>query len=137
MSDALEICDVSYELLKGKHLYEPMDVTTMLTDESLIRYQYRFVEFKGMIVDGIRVNGQDHAYAYEWDGSGQEGDDLYFELSHNGNVYSFIVAASYCDETTDVYQAVKQLKIGDVVDVEGFLYWYNGMNPVVTGITVR
>ena len=136
-ADAVAISEASYQLLDGKRLDDPLDVTTLLEDSSLVQYQNRFVSFKGMTVYSIRVNGQDAAYAYKWDGSGQEGDELYFELSLDGKVYTFMVNPEFCDETTDVYQAVKQLKIGDVVDVEGFLYWYSGANPWVTGITVR
>ena len=42
-----------------------------------------------------------------------------------------------CDNTTDVYNAVEALNIGDTVDMEGFLYWYEGANPHVTSITVK
>ena len=37
--------------------------------------------------------------------------------------------------TTDVYKAVKELKIGDMIDMEGFLYWYDGANPHITSVT--
>ena len=40
-----------------------------------------------------------------------------------------------CDNTTDVYKAVKELKIGDKIDMEGFLYWYEGVNPHITSVT--
>ena len=29
------------------------------------------------------------------------------------------------------------LKVGDVVDMEGFLYWYQGVNPHITSVTVK
>ena len=72
----------------------------------------------------------------DWDGSGSEGDDLYFNVSLNGEVYSFTVESYQCDSSTDVYKAVKSLKVGDVIDVEGFLYWYEGAQPHVTSVTV-
>ena len=31
----------------------------------------------------------------------------------------------------------KALKKGDVVDMEGFLYWYEGVNPHITAVTVK
>ena len=37
---------------------------------------------------------------------------------------------------TDVYKAVKNLKVGDTIDLEGFLYWYNGVNPHITSVKV-
>ena len=42
-----------------------------------------------------------------------------------------------CGEETEVYQTVTNLKVGDTIDVEGFLYWYNGMQPHVTSVTVK
>ena len=38
-------------------------------------------------------------------------------------------------DNADAYAAAQALKIGDVIDVEGFLYWYNGAQPHVTNIT--
>ena len=38
-------------------------------------------------------------------------------------------------EGSDVYEAVKALNVGDVIDLEGFLYWYNGANPHITSVT--
>ena len=29
----------------------------------------------------------------------------------------------------------KALQIGDVIDMEGFLYWYEGVNPHITSVT--
>ena len=37
----------------------------------------------------------------------------------------------------DVYEAVKALNVGDTVDLEGFLYWYEGANPHITSVTVK
>jgi hypothetical protein len=30
---------------------------------------------------------------------------------------------------------VEALQVGDVIDAEGFLYWYNGANPHITKVT--
>ena len=77
------------------------------------------------------------AAIYKWDGSGQEGDDLYFKVSLDDKEYTFTVESYLCDKTTEVYQAVKNLKVGDVVDMEGFLYWYEGVNPHITSVKVK
>ena len=37
---------------------------------------------------------------------------------------------------SDVYTTVGQLNVGDTVNVEGFLYWYEGLNPHITSITL-
>ena len=86
---------------------------------------------------GQDADGNDVAYLYSWDGSGQEGDDLYFSASVNGATYTFTVESYLCDSSTDVYKAVKELKIGDTIDMEGFLYWYEGVNPHITSVTVK
>ena len=69
--------------------------------------------------------------------SGSEGDDLYFNVSSNGETYTFLVESYLCDKDSDVYKAVKNLQIGDTIDAEGFLYWYEGVNPHITAITVK
>ena len=42
-----------------------------------------------------------------------------------------------CASSTDVYKAVENLKVGDTVDMEGYLYWYEGVNPHITSVTVK
>ena len=38
---------------------------------------------------------------------------------------------------SDVYKAVKALKVGQKVDMEGFLYWYEGVNPHIISVTAE
>ena len=33
------------------------------------------------------------------------------------------------------HQAVRELKVGDTVDLEGFLYWYEGAQPHITSVS--
>lgn len=136
-SGEVEIVDASYEILEGNFVAEPLDVTEMLGSDELINHQNKFVSFKGMTVEASKdADGNDVAYLYKWDGSGSDGDDLYFNVSINGETYSFTVESYLCDNTTEVYNAVKNLNIGDTVDMEGFLYWYEGANPHITSVTV-
>ncbi|MBR6642391.1 MAG: hypothetical protein IKL28_01865 [Lachnospiraceae bacterium] len=129
-SGEVEIIDATFEILEGNYVAEATDVTSLLANESeLIKKQNMFVSFKDMTVESAAI--------YKWDGSGQDGDDLYFDVSLDGNTYTFTVESYLCDKSTDVYQAVKNLKVGDVVDLEGFLYWYEGVNPHITGVTVK
>ncbi len=37
---------------------------------------------------------------------------------------------------SDVYTTVGTLNVGDVVNVEGFLYWYEGVNTHITAISL-
>ena len=131
----VEIVDATYEILEGSYEAAALDVTALLGTEDLIKHQNEFVAFKGMKVEPIADgDGNEAAFLYNWDGSGEEGSDLYFKVSANGVVYTFTVESYLCDKDSDVYKAVKELKIGDVIDMEGFLYWYNGVNPHITSV---
>jgi len=136
-SGEVEIIDATFEIEEGNYVAEPEDVTALLASEDLIKHQNKFVAFKGMTVEAAGKDdaGNEVAYLYSWDGSGQDGDDLYFNVSLDGNTYTFTVESYLCDNTTDVYSAVKNLKIGDKIDMEGFLYWYEGVNPHITSVT--
>ena len=133
----VEIIDATFEILEGSYVAAAADVTALLGTDELINHQNEYVSFKGMTVEaaGQDENGNDVAYLYSWDGSGQDGDDLYFNVSLNGTTYTFTVESYLCDSSTDVYAAVKALNIGDKIDMEGFLYWYEGVNPHITSVT--
>lgn len=136
-SGEVEIIDATFEIMDGNYVAEPADVTTLLGTDELINHQNEKVTFKGMTVEASQdADGNEVAFLYGWDGSGQEGDDLYFNVSYNGQTYSFTVESYLCDSTTEVYSAVKNLKLGDKIDMEGFLYWYEGVNPHITSVTV-
>lgn len=139
-SGEVEIIDANFEIESGSYIAEAQDVTSLLGSDSLIDHQNQFVAFKGMTVEASTYkdendNEVEAAFLYNWDGSGQEGSDLYFNVSYNGATYTFTVESYLCDQTTDVYAAVKALNIGDKIDMEGFLYWYNGVNPHITSVT--
>lgn len=133
-SGEVEITDATFEIIDGNFVAEPLDVTDLLGTDELINHQNELVSFTDMTVEDA---GNGEAFMYNWDGSGTDGDDLYFNVSVNGETYSFVVESYLCDNTTDVYAAVKNLAIGDVVSMEGFLYWYEGANPHITSVTVK
>lgn len=135
-SGEVEIMDATFEIEEGNYVAPVMDVTSLLGKDELIDHQNKFVAFKGMTVEaaGQDESGNDVAFLYNWDGSGQDGDDLYFNVSLDGNTYTFTVESYLCDSSTDVYAAVKALNIGDKIDMEGFLYWYEGVNPHITSV---
>ena len=136
-SGEIEITDGTFEILKGNYIATALDVTSLLGTDDLIKHQNELVSFKGMTVEaaGKDADGNDVAFLYSYDGSGQEGSDLYFNVSLNGQTYTFTVESYLCGPDTEVYSAVKALKIGDKIDMEGFLYWYNGVNPHITAVT--
>ncbi len=136
----VEIIDATFEIQEGNYVAPAMDVTALLASEELINHQNKFVSFKDMKVEASTdANGNEAAFLYGWDGSGQEGtdSDLYFNASVNGATYTFTVEYYLCNETTDVYKTVQGLNIGDTIDMEGFLYWYEGVNPHITAVTVK
>ncbi len=134
------------EILDGTYAAQPADVTEAIgSEEALGAYINQLVSFKGMTVEAANVTEETEAEAageeavpflYGWDSSGSEGDDLYFTASKNGVSVTFVVESYLCGPDTDVYQAVKNLQVGDVVDLEGFLYWYEGAQPHITGVSV-
>lgn len=137
-SGEIEITDATFEIEEGTWTAEPKDVTTLLGKESLILSQNQKVSFKSMKVEPSKDgSGNEVPFLYNWDGSGEEGNDLYFNVSYDGETYTFLVESYLCGKDTEVYSAVKNLKIGDMVDMEGFLYWYNGVNPHITSLKVK
>lgn len=145
-SGEVEVIDGSMEILEGSYVAEALDVTDLLGKDELIDHQNEYVTFTGMTVEpSVDAEGNEVAFLYNWDGSGQEGSDsdLYFNASINGKTYNFVIEYYTCDAEgvygadTDVYKAVQALKIGDTIDMEGFLYWYEGANPHITAVTVK
>ncbi len=135
----VEIMDATFEFADGKkYVAKAEDITKLLASDELVNHQNKFVSFKGMTIEASKdANGNDVAFLYNWDGSGQDGDDLYFNASVDGTTVNFTIEKYLTGSDTEVYQAVKNLKIGDTVDMEGFLYWYEGVNPHITSITVK
>lgn len=138
-SGEIEIVDATFEILQGSFKAESVDLTSMFGKDELEKHQNELFTVKGAVVEAIGQNddGSDAAFFYKWDNSGEDGDDLYFKLKIGDASYTFTVESYLCDKTTDVYAAVKNLKIGDTVDVTGFLYWYNGANPHVTAVKTK
>ena len=122
----------TFEIIEGEpFIAEAEDVTAKLGTDELINCQNELVAFKGMTVEAYDETGA--AFAYK--NAENKTDDLYFKVSKDGVTYDFCVEYYLCNENTDVYKAVENLKVGDVIDLEGFLYWYNGANPHITKVT--
>ena len=137
-SGEVEVIDAIWQFEDGEYIAEPEDVTALLGTDELISKQNKKVVFKGVTVEPIKdKDGNDAAFIYNWDGSGTEGDDLYFNVSVNGQTYSFTVESYLCGPDTDIYKAVKDFHIGDVIDLEGCLYWYEGPNPHITAVLAQ
>ena len=114
-------------------LATPIDLTAAFGTDQLIEYQNQLFCVKGAVV-APAADDSDAAFLYNWDGSGTEGNDLYFKVTIGEATYTFTVESYLRGSGTDVYEAVKALKVGDTIDIEGFLYWYEGVNPHVTSV---
>ena len=120
----VEVMDGTFEFVEGGDTFvaEALDVTELLGTEELIAHQNEFVAFTGMTVEAVEYK------------NGEPGDDIYVTLGYNGASYSFCVERYLTGPETEVYAAVGALKAGDKVDVEGFLYWYEGVNTHITAV---
>lgn len=133
-SGEVEIIDATFEILEADpYIAEATDVTELLGTDELINHQNEKVAFTGLTVEAYDESGA--AFAYKNDA--EKTDDLYFKASYNGQTYDFCVEFYLRGQDTDVYKAVEALNVGDTIDVEGFLYWYEGANPHVTSVTVK
>lgn len=120
----VEIVDAKFEILEGNFVAEAFDATELLGTEELINYQNRKVAFKGLTVEAVNYKNE------------EPGDDIYVTLSNGEASFDFCVEVYLTGVDTDVYTTVGALEAGDKVDVEAFLYWYEGANPHITAITV-
>ncbi len=125
----IEIIDISsLEILDGEYIAYPEDMTSLLSnEEELIKYQNMMVSFSGLVVEAIEYK------------NGEPGDDIYITLSQGENQFQFCVEYYLTGADHDVYKMFTEghINVGDTVLVEGFLYWYDGVNTHITGITNR
>ena len=139
----IEIIDATYELLESvndANFVECTDVTDLAIqgNDALIEKMNHWVFFKGLtVIPSIDAEGNEVPFLYKWDGSGTQGDDIYFNVAIGEQTYTFTVNA-YMVGTgpqSEVYlDLIETLEIGDVITVEGYLYWYNGPQPHVTAV---
>ena len=120
----VEVMDGTFEFVEDGDTFitAALDVTELLGTEELIAHQNEFVSFTGLTVEAINYK------------NGEPGDDIYVTLTVNDKDYDFCVEMYLTAPESDVYKAVGELKEGDKVNVEGFLYWYEGPNPHITAI---
>ena len=124
----------SIEIEEGKYTAKALEATDLLGTDDLIKHQNQLVSFKGLTVAD---KGDGKAFLYNWDGSGEPGSDLYFDVTVGSGTYTLTVESYLCDKDSEVYKAVEGLQVGDTIDAEGFLYWYEGPNPHITKVTKR
>ena len=135
----VEIMNGTLEILEAEAwVAEPLDVTALLGTDELAGHINKKIAIKdAKVVASKNADGAESAYLYKWNGAGKEGDDLYFSVSVGEKTYTLVVESYLCGLGTDTYEAVRGLKIGDTIDLEGYLYWYDGAQPHVYSVTVK
>ena len=123
-SGEVEIIDATFEIEDGLWIAEPVDATDLLGTDDLIDLQNQLVSFSEMTVVSVAFKND------------QPGDDIYVTLSKDDEEYEFCLEYYLNGDDADFYDLVSNLEEGEVVDVEGFLYWYEGPNTHITAITV-
>jgi hypothetical protein len=124
-SGEVEVVDCTFEFVNDGITYiaQATDVTSIMANETeLAKYQNMLVKFDDLTFKSLEYQG------------GQRGKDIYVTFTKDGVDYNFCVESYLTNPDSDLYKAVEALQPGQVVDVEGFLYWYNGMNPHITAV---
>ena len=131
-SGELELIDATYEIIAGAYdgkNYDAIDLTDKVGDnDTLATHMNKKSSFKGLTVK---------EWLYNWDGKGErETSDIYLTCTcPNGNDIQFVIKTGMYDCNSELFQFVETLQAGDVVDVESFMYWYEGPQPYVNAIT--
>ena len=129
----VEIMDGTFEFVDGEaYIAEATDVTALLATEELAEHMNEFVAVKG-----ATIAAQEDGAAFAYKNAEEKTDDLYFAVEVDGQIYNFCVEYYLRGKDSEVYKAVEGLNVGDEVDIEGFLYWYNGANLQATSLTVK
>ena len=121
----VEIVDATVTVIDDAEPYvaEPVDLTAVLAnEEELIKYQNQLAAFKGVEIEKIEYK------------NGEPGNDIYVTVKQGEASYSFCVESDLIIPETEVYKAFATLEAGDVVDITGFVYWYNGINTHITAV---
>ncbi len=123
----VEIAEATFTFVDGSDTYvsKAKDITDKLGTDDLINYQNQLAVFKDMTVKTVEYQ------------NGTPGKDIYVTFTKGDADYSFCVESYLTAPDTDLYAAVGALKAGDVVDVEGFVYWYDGINTHITSVTKK
>lgn len=122
-SGEVEIMNGTIEFLEGEaFVAEAKDVTELLGTDALEAEMNKLVTVKGLTFKDLSYKDS------EWD------KDIYVNFTLGDAEYSFCVENYLTGPDTELYKAVEALQAGDVVNVTGFLYWYEGPNTHITAI---
>jgi len=118
----IEIMNGTFEFVEGDEFYANAIDATAMTTEELQANMNKLATFKGLTVEKVERKDPEGA------------DDLYLTLKNGETSMNFCVEIYLTGEDSDVYKTAIELAEGDVVDVTGYIYWYEGPNPHITAI---
>ncbi len=121
----VEIMDATFTFVEGADTYvaAAVDLTSVLgNEEELIKHQNELAVFKNLMIEKIEYK------------NGKSGDDIYVTVKQGAVSFNFCVERYLTDPDTALYKAFAELEVGDVVDITGFVYWYNGVNTHITKV---
>ena len=124
-SGEVEIVDATFTFVDGADTYiaKPADLTSILAnEEELLKHQNELAVFNNLMIEKIEYK------------NGEPGDDIYVTVKQGANSFGFCVERYLTGPETDLYKAFATLKAGDVVNITGFVYWYNGVNTHITAV---
>ena len=128
----IEIDSAAFEFVDGAapFIAEAEDVSALLGTDALADRMNRLVVFRGM-----SVIAQPDGSAFAYKDADKKTDDLYFTAELNGVRIDFCVEFYLRGQDTDVYKAVEELKVGEEIDIQAYLYWYQGPYPHVIAVS--
>ena len=127
-SGEVEIAEgATFKFVEGADPYiaEAVDVTDLIGTDELINYQNQLVSFTDMTVEKV---------SYKND---TLGDDIYVTLAKDGVNVEFCLEYYLNGSDEEFYNLVANLAPDATVDVEGYLYWYEGADTHLTKVTVK
>ena len=119
----------TFEVIDEPHwVWSAIDVTDKIGTDEILNNQNRLTSFKGMTIKSISFKA--------------DGDDIYVTAEKNGKSVDFCVETDLTNAESDIYKMFTDekdaLKVGDVVDIEGYLVVYQeAPNPHVTKIVKK
>ncbi len=136
-SDGIQSAGEAFEAPDPAYFYiaEVLDITEILTeaaesgeDLQTVLYPHlgKYVALRGVsIASPVR---------YREDGTGEPGNDLFFEGSAGKAACRFQACSYLTGNGTDVYEAAEALRGGETIGLKGFCFWDEGFVLRVTAI---
>lgn len=118
----VEVMNPTYVLLTGTKLYDAKTVTA----DKIGDYPSQKVKVENLTVVSFDTNAESVA----------AGNDLYYTVTDGTTNYQYAVESYLTNKETQTYKTVKDLKAGDVITVEGFVYYWYTAQIQTTAITV-